>query len=330
MRVDPATALPVIEAGLAEARRIDYPIAVAVNLRSLAYARLLLDDIPGATEAASQLLDDLLERGALSNSRLLVDVTAVLAHRCGHPAWATLAATARALPITTLTAAQHELVPLPEADGQVVGRHDVIITVRTVLEELARPGAARLVERKADPEPEPAGWIERRGDIYEIGFAGRVVSMRPSKGLGDVVRLIEADGREVHCLDLAGAGVEESSTGPVLDDIARRQYERRILELQEEIEEADHNHDLARAYKNQVELDALIDHLTAALGVGNRARTAGGTAERARSAVTHRIRAAIRQLEKLNPNLGRHLRHAINTGTYCSYRPEQPTTWRIT
>ena len=89
LRVDPATALPVIEAGLAEARRIDYPIAVAVNLRSLAYARLLLDDIPGATEAAGQLLDDLLERGALSNSRLLVDVTAVVAHRCGHPAWAT-------------------------------------------------------------------------------------------------------------------------------------------------------------------------------------------------------------------------------------------------
>ena len=38
LRVDPATALPVIEAGLAEARRIDYPITVAVDLRSLAYA----------------------------------------------------------------------------------------------------------------------------------------------------------------------------------------------------------------------------------------------------------------------------------------------------
>ena len=38
LRVDPATALPVIEEGLAEARRIDYPIAVAVGLRSLAYA----------------------------------------------------------------------------------------------------------------------------------------------------------------------------------------------------------------------------------------------------------------------------------------------------
>ena len=156
-----------------------------------------------------------------------------------------------------------------------------------------------------------------------------MVSVRRSKGLDDVIRLIEADGREVHCLDLAGAAAEESSTGPVLDDTARRSYERRIRELQEDIEDAERDHDLARRYRHQVELDALIDHLTAAVGVGNKTRSAGGTVERARSAVTHRIRAAIRQLEKLHPNLSRHLRHAINTGAYCSYRPEQPTTWRI-
>jgi hypothetical protein len=133
---------------------------------------------PGGRSAAR----DLLERGALSNARLLVDVMAVLANRCGHPAWATLAATARALPITTLVAAQHELVPLPEVDTAVIGRHDVIASVRTVLEELVASGAARPIEQDDDAEPEPAGWIERRGDTCEIGFAGRVASVRVSKG----------------------------------------------------------------------------------------------------------------------------------------------------
>ena len=156
------------------------------------------------------------------------------------------------------------------------------------------------------------------------------MSVRLSKGLADVIRLIEDAGREIHCLDLADAGVEEPSTGPVLDDTARRNYERRILELQHDIEQAERDHDLGRTYKSQIELDTLIDHLTAALGMGNKTRTAGGTTDRARSAVTHRIKAAIRQLDKLHPALGRHLRHAINTGTYCSYRPEQATTWRIT
>jgi predicted ATPase len=329
LRVDPASALPVIEAGLAEARRIDYPIAVAVDLRSLAYARLLTGDVPGAADATRELLEDLLERGALSNVRLLVDVTAVLAHRCGHPAWATLATTARGLPVTTLVAAQYELVPLPAIDAPVVGRHDVVATVRALLEELAVSGATQRVAVDDGHEPAPSAWIERRGDTCEIGFAGRVVTVRRSKGLDDLIRLIEADGREIHCLDLAGAGVEESSTGAVLDSSARRHYEARIRELQEEIEEAERDHDLARAYKSQVELDTLIDHLTAALGVGSKARSGGGTVERARSAVTHRIRAAVRQLGRANPHLGRHLGHAINTGTYCSYRPEQPTAWRI-
>ena len=104
LRVDPATALPVIEVSLAEARRIDDPIAVAVGLRSLAYSRLLGGDLGGAVAAAGELLDDLLARGALANARLLVDVTAVLAYRSGHPAWPALTATVDALPITTLTA----------------------------------------------------------------------------------------------------------------------------------------------------------------------------------------------------------------------------------
>lgn len=75
--------------------------------------------------------------------------------------------------------------------------------------------------------------------------------------------------------------------------------------------------------------DALIEHLTAALGVGKRTRRAAGSAERARSAVTHRLRTTVRQLGRLHPLLGRHLTHAVNTGTYCSYRPEMPTVWHI-
>lgn len=329
LRVDATTALAVVEPGLSEALRIDYPIAVAVNLRSLAYARFLLGDLAGALDAATGLLDDLLARGALSNARLLVDVTAVLAHHYGHPAWVTLAATVDVLPVTTLSAGSRELVPLPHVDVAPIGRRDVIATVRTVLEELTAIASVGPVPTPDEPDHEPTAWIERRGDTAEISFGGRIVSMRQSKGLDDVIRLIEADGREVHCLDLARVGVQESSTGPVLDDAARREYERRIRELQEEIEEAERDNDLARLYKRQVELDTLIDHLSAAMGIGGATRSAGGTVERARSAVTHRIRAAIRQVEKLNPHLGRHLRHAVNTGTYCSYRPEQPTRWRV-
>ena len=154
------------------------------------------------------------------------------------------------------------------------------------------------------------------------------MTVRTSKGVADLVRLIEADGREIHCLDLLGAGVEQASTGEVIDAKARREYEQRIRELQADIDEAEHDNDHGRSYRYQTELDALIEHLTAALGHGGRTRRSANSAEKARSAVTHRLRSTIRQLDKLHPALGRHLTSAINTGTYCSYRPEIPINWQ--
>jgi hypothetical protein len=82
-------------------------------------------------------------------------------------------------------------------------------------------------------------------------------------------------------------------------------------------------------YRYQTELDTLVDHLTAALGHGRRTRRAAGSTERARSAVTHRVRSAVRQIAAVHPPLGAHLSHAINTGTYCSYRPERPLPWVV-
>ena len=46
-------------------------------------------------------------------------------------------------------------------------------------------------------------------------------------------------------------------------------------------------------------------------------------------AVTWRIRAGIDRIEREHAELGRHLRHAIRTGTFCSYVPEHPPAWRV-
>ena len=141
---------------------------------------------------------------------------------------------------------------------------------------------------------------------------------------------MEAAGREIHCLDLMGAVVEESSTGEVIDSSARRRYEERIRELQQAVDEAEADNDYVRAERAQAEFDTLVEHLAAAVGRGGKTRRAGASAERARSAVTQRVRAAIRQLDGLHPALGRHLHASIKTGLYCSYQPERPTVWEIT
>ena len=72
------------------------------------------------------------------------------------------------------------------------------------------------------------------------------------------------------------------------------------------------------------ERDFLVAELTGAYGLGGRPRRAGDPAERARTTVTSRIRDALVRVERENPELGRHLRASVRTGTFCAYEPERP------
>jgi hypothetical protein len=49
----------------------------------------------------------------------------------------------------------------------------------------------------------------------------------------------------------------------------------------------------------------------------------------ARAAVTWRIRAAIKRISAVHPELARHLPNAVRTGTWCSYRPERAVVWEV-
>ena len=70
--------------------------------------------------------------------------------------------------------------------------------------------------------------------------------------------------------------------------------------------------------------------MAAALGLGGRSRKLGDPSERARKAVAARIRDAIERIAIEHVELGRHLRASVNTGTFCSYAPPSPTSWRVT
>jgi hypothetical protein len=176
----------------------------------------------------------------------------------------------------------------------------------------------------------PEGRLCREGDVWAATFAGETVRLRDLKGVGDLAVLLARPGEEVHALELMGGARVDGDDGLVdLDERARREYRARIVELQAEIDEAQAANDPARADRAEVELDALVEQLSSALGLHGRGRTTGTSAERARSAVTYRIRAAIRRVDEVHPDLGRHLEHAVKTGTWCVYRPETDVAWTV-
>ena len=167
------------------------------------------------------------------------------------------------------------------------------------------------------------------GATWEVTFAGHTRRLRDSKGLRDLVVLLARPEQEVHCLELIGGANVGSAPGPTLDSQARRAYQARIRELQDEIDDARSANDPVRAEWAEAELDALVQQLAEAYGLSGRSRATGSAAERARSAVGWRIRAAIRQAADAHPELARHLRNSVRTGVWCSYRPETRVDWRI-
>jgi len=78
------------------------------------------------------------------------------------------------------------------------------------------------------------------------------------------------------------------------------------------------------------ERSALISELSRAAGLGGRTRALGSsTTERARKAVTARLRGAISRISAVLPELGTHLDRSVLTGTSCRYEPTQQVTWTL-
>ena len=167
------------------------------------------------------------------------------------------------------------------------------------------------------------------GATWAVTFAGTTRSLRDSKGLRDLATLLGRPQQEVHCLELAGGADVGGDVGPALDERARREYQQRIQDLQDDIDDARAANDTARAERAEDELDALVEQLSQAFGLSGRARARGSAAERARTTVTSRVRAAIRHAASVHPDLGRHLQHSVHTGTWCRYAPEHPCDWQI-
>ena len=138
-----------------------------------------------------------------------------------------------------------------------------------------------------------------------------------------LARLIETPDVDVHVLDLSGAegAKDEPDTGPKLDQKARRSYEARLRELDEELGEATDFGDTARAEAARTEIEFISRELSRAFGLGGRARRSGSAAERARVNVRRRLMDAIERIGKERPDARRYLKNTIKTGTYCRYSP---------
>jgi len=203
------------------------------------------------------------------------------------------------------------------------------------LAQLARD--AEAAGFAAGQVPVTEGVFARDGAMWTLSYSGVTARMRDAKGLSDLAVLLAAPGRQVSAADLiaaAGAGQAgladlRMGADEVLDATARRQIRARLASLGEDIAEAESWNDPERAARARAERDALLRELAAAATPGGPPRLLGDQSERARKAVTARIRDVIGRLEPVHPALAGHLRESVTTGTRCSYSPPTPVRWRL-
>lgn len=218
------------------------------------------------------------------------------------------------------------LVRSAVATAERVGMHGLLAS--------AVESGERDLPLTADADPR----LVREGEYWTLSAGPKLVRLRHTKGVGYLATLLQNREREVHALDLAGSPMRAPiaervrDADPVLDAQARAAYQQRIRDLEEEIEEAEASADLGRASRLREEWEFIVEELTKAAGIRDRSRTLGTSpGEAARLATTKAIRGVLKKIEAADPELGRHFRATIRTGTYSSYRSDIETClrWRV-
>jgi hypothetical protein len=195
----------------------------------------------------------------------------------------------------------------------------------------------RLDQGRPPPSDSARFHLRPGGDrIWLVGRDRDPVAVSESKGLRYLNTILRRPGVPVLALDLSDAaaghasgGVREGDHGEVIDRQALDTYRRRLAELDAELGEAEAWSDTGRFDALAVERDALLDQVSAAVGLGGRTRRTGDSAERARTAVRKAIASAIARIEDVDPATARVLRDTVRTGTTCSYDPDpaRPIDW---
>ena len=201
-----------------------------------------------------------------------------------------------------------------------------------IVQEIVRfSGLGFVVETHSAPVPETTepNQFLKMGDVWTLSFSGTTVHVKEAKGLNDIAYLIKNRGSDIHVLDLMRSGepLPLESQSEALDQQAISEYKQRLQALIEDKKSAALCADEIRYAELEKEEDALIAALKQGIGLGGRKREFNHSAEKARKAVTARIKTALKSIAAANPLLGEHLQASLVTGTFCYYSPESSIRW---
>jgi hypothetical protein len=274
----------------------------------------------GGGHSAGLPVDDVMGRLAALDG----DITASIRHHRDA------VALARSMPSPPLLV--HCLDHLAEAVEQAGGSDGEPEALRAEAQALAC-GVLRSGQDVSPPDPPFTAWVQCDGPTWTFDTPFGHARLPDSNGLRQLARLLASPGVELTVLDLTGRTQAwiAADLGAGLDARAKREYRRRLVELQAEIDNAEAGNDPIGSERAHVEMDALLRELKRAVGLGGRDRPTGSDVERARINVVRSLRRAIAAVAVQAPLLGAHLDESVRTGGRCIYLPDPAAamSWRV-
>ena len=232
-----------------------------------------------------------------------------------------------------------------EADGDRAGGRLELEAARAIFARIGAAHEASQAERRLaamqQVAPNPAraathrvsqaqeATLRREGDYWTLRFLELELRLKHARGLEQLAILLAEPGEPRWAIELAadpsaedGRAADIGDAGELLDAQARRSYAERASELEQELADAQGDSDVGRIESIRAEMEQLATELSAAVGLGGRARRAGSSAERARQSVTKAIRGAIKRIAEASAPLGDHLERSVRTGISCVFDPD--------
>jgi hypothetical protein len=192
--------------------------------------------------------------------------------------------------------------------------------------------------RSSQPPP-PAcrqGTLRELADGWRIDIDDRSVRVGHLVGMRHIAVLLARPDTDLRANELAAAldgstARAEAQGTPTIDAEARRDYRRRIGELDDELDLADRVGDADRGRRAADERQAIIDALRRDTGLGGRSRRMSDDADRSRMRVSKAIHRAIQRVTEADPVIGHTLETQIHTGYVCRYAadPSAPVDWTV-
>lgn len=236
-----------------------------------------------------------------------------------------------------------------QATALAIGQMALLAKIEVLAQEAAPAGSEATAEA-GTTAPVTSATLRRQGEVWNLQFSGEPFQLPDLLGLHYMRHLLLHPSQEFHVTDLVDISEKKSErvatqewsqntsiradlgdAGPLLDAQAQRNYKARLRELREDLAEAESRSDRGRMESVQREMDALMQALSGAIGLGGRSRRAGSHAERARVSITKRIGIVLKRIRPHDPALAHYLASTLKTGTFCFYNPEpgRNLTWNL-